>query len=145
MIPPWWLEKVLPLLAVIDYAELGRAASVVAGRTSPWDASAIARFKAGTTRTIELANALSEVLGVARPFYTAFSEAEALEMQYASRRHAQPDSISAAQLQRRSKVDEIVRSEIDSARSEVSSYHGPTTPQSDEPGRRGRRTDRDRA
>ena len=52
-LPQWWLDKVLPLLddPNINRADVAKAASRHAGRTSAWKSDAISKFAAGTVRT----------------------------------------------------------------------------------------------
>ena len=81
-VPEWWLAKVLPLLdhPSVKLADVARAASRHAGRTSPWKTDAISKFATGTVRTIELTNGISAALGVVQPFFTAPTEAAASAM-----------------------------------------------------------------
>jgi hypothetical protein len=81
-VPTWWLEKVLPLLdsPAVDPAEVARHASIHAQRQSPWTANSISKFKSGTGRTVALVNGISSALQIPQPFFTAPTEAAAVEM-----------------------------------------------------------------
>lgn len=81
-VPQWWLDKVIPVLNSPDTKNkaIALAASAAAGRRSPWGGDAISKFKSGEVRTIELANGLSDVLKIPRPFHVARSEQAAIAM-----------------------------------------------------------------
>lgn len=81
-IPAWWLAKAIPLLESpsVKHREIARAASIHAGRRNAWDASAISKFKEGIGQTVALTNAISAVLQIPPPFFTAPTERGASEM-----------------------------------------------------------------
>lgn len=81
-IPAWWLAKAMPLLnsPTVKLADVARAASAHAGRSNPWDQSAISKFKDGVGRTVALTNGISEALRIPPPFFTAPTEQAASEM-----------------------------------------------------------------
>lgn len=80
-IPTWWLQKALPALKNTSRTldQLAKAANRYEGADT-WDATTIAKFKSGTTRTAQLTIALSHVLRIPPPFFTAATEEIAIEM-----------------------------------------------------------------
>lgn len=81
--PTWWLDRALPILknTSCSMATLARMANEATDdRGTTWDAAAIAKYKEGSVRTAQLTNALSTVLGIPRPFFTASTESLAIEM-----------------------------------------------------------------
>lgn len=78
-IPRWWMDKALASLGAttLTQEEIARRASSIAGRTSPWDKSAISKFRSGQGHTVDLINAISDVFGIVRPIYLAPTESTA--------------------------------------------------------------------
>ena len=72
--------------------QLARLANRADGAAT-WDATTVSKFKEGTVRTARFANALSHVLGIPQPFFTAATAGVAIEMALLARA---ADSMSAA-------------------------------------------------
>lgn len=95
-VPRWWLDEAMPILKrmTMTHSQLARLASESDRRESPWDASAISKFIAGTVRTTALTNAISVALRIPPPFFTATTKAMAYDMDMLSRASAAPDDES---------------------------------------------------
>ncbi len=106
VLPKWWTDKIWPLLDNENYRQLADRASTAAGRESAWGGDAITKFRQGSAVTRELANAISQVLGVAQPFWEARSEKEALEFEMIRTRATQhiDDKLTPASELKRKRV-----------------------------------------
>lgn len=78
-IPSWWLTKLQSALknTQLSQSEIARRASNVIQREPPWSREVITRFRDGSSRSPELVQALSVVLGIPLPFWVAESAIEA--------------------------------------------------------------------
>lgn len=123
-LPVWWTSVAWKRLDEDgrSYSEIAREASRIAGRESPWGGTAISKLKDGSAVTRELANALSDVLELPRPYFDARSEAEARAMMAAQNLHDSLSSTGSAPnpdtISRRSRVASALESAVEDARSQ---------------------------
>lgn len=80
-VPEWWLLQAAPRIkAKWTHAKLAKQASDLAGRETPWGGDRITKLLENTNATLELVNAVSDAIGLARPVFIARHEPEAKEL-----------------------------------------------------------------